>query len=178
MASNRKNLDKNGVPYVRHVTPPPHGTVSGYDYHTRDLKEDPCPPCAQALSLHWKIQRVVRRDEINELRRKKSPQNTNKRRAVKYGNGYEDFTDEQMFEMWGYNCHICEQTIDVTIPKYDENNDYNPWALHRDHVVALSRGGAHILDNVKPAHAMCNIRKSKHQWTDELKAKLADLAKN
>ncbi|WP_408995767.1 HNH endonuclease [Streptomyces europaeiscabiei] len=32
--------------------------------------------------------------------------------------------------------------------------------LHFDHVVPLSRGGTHAVDNIRPAHAACNLRKS------------------
>lgn len=47
----------------------------------------------------------------------------------------------------GTRCHLCRQHIDSL-------ND-----LHFDHVVPLSRGGAHSMANLKPAHATCNLRK-------------------
>lgn len=31
--------------------------------------------------------------------------------------------------------------------------------LHFDHVIPVSRGGAHSMDNIKSAHAVCNLRK-------------------
>lgn len=32
--------------------------------------------------------------------------------------------------------------------------------IHMDHVVPLSRGGAHSTDNLRPTHAGCNLRKN------------------
>lgn len=39
-----------------------------------------------------------------------------------------------------------------------------PWE-HRDHVVPLSRGGAHAIGNIVPACARCNQRKGAQTWT-------------
>lgn len=47
----------------------------------------------------------------------------------------------------GMVCHICDDEI----PSMD--------VLHFDHVIPLSRGGAHSYDNIKPSHASCNLRK-------------------
>lgn len=47
----------------------------------------------------------------------------------------------------GMFCHICSLVI---VDKSD---------LHFDHVMPLSKGGTHTRDNIKPAHALCNIRK-------------------
>ena len=47
----------------------------------------------------------------------------------------------------GMFCHICSLVI------VDESD------LHFDHVIPLALGGTHTRDNIKPAHALCNIRK-------------------
>ncbi|WP_120338129.1 HNH endonuclease [Cryobacterium soli] len=47
----------------------------------------------------------------------------------------------------GMVCHIC--SIDI-----ESMSD-----LHFDHVRPLARGGAHSMDNIKPSHARCNLRK-------------------
>lgn len=46
----------------------------------------------------------------------------------------------------GFTCHICLGQVD-------------PSDLHFDHVVPLSRGGAHSMENVKVAHSTCNLSK-------------------
>jgi hypothetical protein len=48
------------------------------------------------------------------------------------------------YGMW---CHICDTAI--------ESRD----DLHIDHVIPLSRGGSHTKDNLKPSHALCNLKK-------------------
>lgn len=173
-----RNSDKTGKPYQRFKTPPPCGTNAGYDYHRRQLLEDPCDPCREAMSLHWQIKRIVRKEEINSLRRIRAGGANARRRAAKKNAEVVPFTDEEMFDLWGYLCHICGIEVDPSIPQRDENGNYNLQALHRDHVVALSRGGAHKVENVRPAHAACNIRKSTKEWTDELQEKLARLAQS
>lgn len=141
------------------------------------MKEEPCEPCREAMCLHWQIQRIKRQQEIKEARNKRAPEANSRRRAAKKSAETIPFTDEEMFAMWGYDCHICGIEVDITIPQKDELGNYNGMALHRDHVVALSRGGAHKVENVRPAHATCNIRKSSQEWTDELQQKLSELAK-
>lgn len=53
-----------------------------------------------------------------------------------------------VLERDGMVCHICQDSI-------ADLSD-----LHFDHVIPLARGGAHHADNIKPAHALCNLRKS------------------
>ena len=48
------------------------------------------------------------------------------------------------FGMW---CYICQKSI------------RRRSQLHFDHVIPISRGGSHSNDNVRPAHALCNMKK-------------------
>jgi len=43
-------------------------------------------------------------------------------------------------------CHICSNPVPLS-------------RLHFDHVVPLSKGGAHSMENIKVSHARCNLRK-------------------
>lgn len=47
----------------------------------------------------------------------------------------------------GMHCHLCEQPI-------ADLSD-----LHFDHVIPLARDGLHVPENIRPAHARCNLRK-------------------
>lgn len=58
-----------------------------------------------------------------------------------------------VIEAWGSTCHICGMDIDVTLPGTHSEG------LHREHVVALADGGSNHIDNVKPAHKVCNLTK-------------------
>lgn len=33
------------------------------------------------------------------------------------------------------------------------------FGLHIDHVIPLVKGGSHTLENVRPSHAICNLKK-------------------
>lgn len=52
-----------------------------------------------------------------------------------------------IIEEHGMTCHICGDAI----PSMD--------GLHFDHVIPLSKGGPHSQENIKPSHALCNLRK-------------------
>ena len=59
-----------------------------------------------------------------------------------------------LFEYYNWTCYICGKIIDkdIRLP--------NKQAATIDHVVPLSKGGEHVLDNVRPAHANCNYKKA------------------
>ncbi len=59
----------------------------------------------------------------------------------------------------GLVCHICG--IDV------EPND-----VHFDHVIPLSKGGAHSMDNIHVSHSKCNLRKNNKILTEKVTATL------
>ena len=44
-------------------------------------------------------------------------------------------------------CHICRTAVDRK-------------GLHFDHVIPLSKGGEHRVENIAVAHGRCNVRKS------------------
>lgn len=44
-------------------------------------------------------------------------------------------------------CHLCGDGIDSLAD------------LHFDHVIPLSKGGPHVAANIRPSHALCNLRK-------------------
>lgn len=50
-------------------------------------------------------------------------------------------------------CHICQKPIDAALLWPD------PQSLTFDHVIPIARGGEHSMDNIKVAHARCNIKK-------------------
>lgn len=50
-------------------------------------------------------------------------------------------------------CYLCESPIDMTLPKG------HPMTLSFDHVIPLSKGGPHSMENVRTTHARCNFKK-------------------
>lgn len=59
-----------------------------------------------------------------------------------------------LFEHYDWICYLCHKPIDkdLRLP--------NKQAATIDHVIPLSRGGEHVWDNVRPAHAHCNYKKA------------------
>jgi 5-methylcytosine-specific restriction endonuclease McrA len=63
-------------------------------------------------------------------------------------------THESVVEKYGSDCHICQTPIDLELPRTHKQG------LTLDHVVPLSKGGVDEMHNLRPAHWICNIKKS------------------
>lgn len=59
-----------------------------------------------------------------------------------------------VFNAYNWVCVLCGEVIDrnVRFPSLD--------AATLEHLIPLSRGGSHSLENVRPAHARCNFEKA------------------
>jgi 5-methylcytosine-specific restriction endonuclease McrA len=64
------------------------------------------------------------------------------------GTTYSRILYTAVLERDGMVCHLCGGAI----PSLAD--------LHFDHVIPLAKGGEHTLENVRPSHALCNLRKS------------------
>lgn len=105
------------------------------------------------------------RDTLNENQRRwreSNPErfailnraNVNKRRVLMKDNQVIHFTAEQLasrLDYYGNKCWICK------VGPYE----------HLDHVKPVSKGGAHMLANLRPACAKCNLSK-KDKWPLEV----------
>jgi 5-methylcytosine-specific restriction endonuclease McrA len=65
------------------------------------------------------------------------------------------YTEAEVYERHGWVCYICGGPIDASIT---DRSAANP---SFDHVIPISRGGADVLDNVRPAHKGCNSHKGR-----------------
>ena len=81
-----------------------------------------------------------------------------KRRATMQNAPSEPYTVQNILDAHGTNCHICKEPIDLSAPRSVHKEGYQK-GLHLDHVIPLSKGGSDLIENVKPSHAQCNIRK-------------------
>jgi 5-methylcytosine-specific restriction endonuclease McrA len=84
--------------------------------------------------------------------------NERRRRARKIGNGFEAYTEAQVLELYGNDCHICGEAVDLDATRRVGRPGWEQ-GLHIEHVIALSNGGTDSLDNVKPSHGQCNLQK-------------------
>ena len=85
---------------------------------------------------------------------------TRRRRARKKGNGFEPYTEEQVLEKWGTDCYLCGEPIDMDAPRRVGKPGWER-GLHMEHVIDIADGGRDDLENVKPSHGLCNLKKSK-----------------
>ncbi len=79
------------------------------------------------------------------LNPERQTQRNAKRRSVKRNATIGDTPDYASIYAAHDDCYLCGKTLT------------NP--VHMDHVVPLSRGGAHVTSNLLPTHARCNLRK-------------------
>lgn len=81
-----------------------------------------------------------------------------RRRAKRYQNGFELYKESQVIKLYGTKCYICLEEINFMAPRQAGVGGWEK-ALHIDHIVALSKGGPDTLENVRPSHAQCNLKK-------------------
>ena len=144
---------------MRHKSEPEHGTRSGYDWHRRDMKQEPCVLCQDAERSYWKNQRIIRKEEINRLRREWSFRTPNARRHFRRNSTEPgNYSDIDVLSTYGLDCHICQTPVDLNAPRKVGQDGWEK-GLHIDHVYPLSKGGLDTLENVRPSHGKCNIVK-------------------
>lgn len=139
------------------------GTRSGYNRHKR-LKESVCQPCASA-QIHYDRKRRLENPEYFRLKNKrnenkeKKQERWRKREAIRRGSYHEPYTIKNVLETFGTDCYICNTPIDLKASRRSGVGENWEHGLHLDHVIPLSRGGSDSLNNVRPAHAICNLKK-------------------
>lgn len=78
---------------------------------------------------------------------------THRRRALIHSGEYEPIRHRDIYVRDGWICGICGEQIDAALGYPDA------MSASLDHIIPLSRGGAHRADNVQAAHLRCNNRK-------------------
>lgn len=99
--------------------------------------------CSSHYSVEWA-----------RLNRDRHLANVRKRQALKSGaTKGEIFTRLEIMERDGWVCHLCGGEIDRNAKA--RSREYGTV----DHIIPLSKGGNHTLDNVAAAHGSCNSSK-------------------
>lgn len=140
------------------------GTYSGYQRHYR-LGEPACAPCKAGAVKYTSIYYHKNKKKIYETK-KKNPKyrqrkaiQKSRRKARKKRNRVEPYTLDQVLELYGTNCYICSKPIDLNATRVCGKPGWEN-GLHLDHVIDIQYGGADAIDNVKPTHALCNLKKN------------------
>jgi hypothetical protein len=113
----------------------------------RDGLNTRCKVCKNEYAKKW---RVRNDDHIKQYRKDNSERGRmqhSKERSRKLGvKIIEDVYPSQVLEKWGTDCHICNNPVG------------DNWDM--EHVIPRSHPDCtHTLDNIKPAHPTCNMKK-------------------
>jgi 5-methylcytosine-specific restriction endonuclease McrA len=92
------------------------------------------------------------------LKPHKVRESSRRRRAQKLNNGSESYTELQVLEKHGTDCYLCGNPIDMSAPRKCGLPGWQN-GLHIEHVIDLALGGSDTLQNVRGAHAICNLKK-------------------
>ena len=111
------------------------------------------------------LRRIDKAEEIRAERRsprgrERSKIHSHNRRARLRGVPTEQFTDAQLIARWGLDCYLCGKPIDMSAPRHASRGIGWELGLQREHVMPIAKSGANTLENVRPAHGICNLRKS------------------
>ena len=123
---------------------------------------------ASKRAMRWAKENPEKNAESQKKFRENHPEvsreHKRRRRARKHENGYEKYLEQQVLETYGVICHVCFEEIDLEAPRQVGLQGWQK-GFHIDHLVPISKGGPDTLENVRPAHGICNLKKS-HFYSD------------
>lgn len=127
--------------------------IKNYDYHIqrkRKYNKEAKEKIGEHKRKYYQLNRqkeLIRCKRWAQLNPEKAAQKTMKRYAIKKAATIGKVDYFEILKRDGYICHICGKPVD--------KND-----VHFDHVIPLSKGGNHSMDNIKVSHSHCNLVKS------------------
>ena len=156
----------NALRFGQTLMYPNCGTYAGYRKH-HNHKTKPCVECLAASSVYNRLRyanknrasvtakyRASNLDKVRERERSK-----NRRRRANITN---DYKESQVISTYGEICYLCGLGIDLLAPRKCGVKGWEQ-GLHIDHVVPIAKGGSDTLQNVRPSHGLCNLRKWANQ---------------
>lgn len=124
-----------------------------HDYHIQ-RKRKYNKEASEKISEHKRKYYILHRErellrckKWAKLNPEKATQKSMKRYAIKKSVTIEKVDYSEILKRDGCICHICGKPVD--------KND-----IHFDHVIPLSKGGNHSMNNIKVSHSHCNLVKS------------------
>lgn len=164
---------KNTTTKLEPTEDPRCGTYAGYMAHRR-RKEFACRICKDASNSRNKARGksesskeyyqknkdiIAQKQKIYRLENPQLSRNSARKRRARINNVVRvEYTDKEVLEKYGTNCHLCLEPIDLSAPRSTSHYRWKK-SLHIDHLIPISKGGEDTLENVRPAHGFCNISK-------------------
>jgi hypothetical protein len=99
----------------------------------------------------WRENNPDRAKEVSRL-------GSHRRRARIAGGISSKYSEEQIISKYGTKCHICFEEIDFSASRRSGDKGWEK-SFHIDHLIEISLGGNDTLENVRPSHGVCNIRR-------------------
>ena len=140
------------------------GTPAGYRKHYRN-KETICDPCRVAYNA-YKLEyrnnnpKMVKdsRDKHYRTYPERAIARASKRAEILKAAITDNHTVQDIIDTYGTDCHLCNEPIDMGAPR---KNGLPNWQIgfQVDHIIPISKNGPNTLDNVRPSHSLCNIRR-------------------
>ena len=144
------------------------GSYAGYKAHY-NANEQSCQLCIEARRKYWRDRKNANRELYSTQQKNWKENNPEKyaemhrsksrsRRAKIRHNGFEKYSESELLALYGVNCHLCNLAIDFNAPRRQGIVGWE-YGFQVDHIIPIALGGADCLENVRPAHGICNIRK-------------------
>lgn len=103
-------------------------------------------PIPKTIEERRHVQRQWKRNNPDMVREQKL-----RRRAIERGTRVENISLIEIYKRDNWICQICHKKIDKEL-KYPD-----PMSKSIDHIIPLSCGGTHTIDNLQQAHLCCNV---------------------
>lgn len=118
-----------------------------------DTMLHPSPNGKGPPRLRCDVHRTLRKKQLQRAR-------TAQLRAQEWGVVTELIIADEVFERDDWVCHLCGEPVPENLRTSGfRSGIYEPLAPVVDHVVPLSKGGPHTMDNCRLAHWTCNAKK-------------------
>lgn len=115
-------------------------------------------------SMHWRRKARAEGREANPEWDERRKANYQKRRAQKLNLPADIIRPIEVYERDEWLCGLCLLPVDRTLVYPD------PSSASLDHILPLSKGGHHVLENVQLGHLSCNVRKGARVEADAMSA--------
>ena len=109
--------------------------------------------CGYSCRSAWQRLEYRKSKEEGKIDAEKQWMSTAVKRAERLGADTVPVSRMEIADRDGWKCYLCDKSI----PK-DVGGD-DPEFLHIEHLIPLSMGGSHQLENCAASHARCNLKK-------------------